>query len=67
MTLDFSFFTTHVISTFLVKGLIFSLKITLIAMCGGIIIGTLIAVMRLSKYKFLNIILLYTRKKIILR
>jgi len=55
MTLDFSFFTFHVISTFLVKGLIFSLKITLIAMVGGIIIGTLIAMMRLSRFKFLNV------------
>ena len=55
MTLDFSFFTPHVISTFLVKGLLFSLKITLIAMVGGIIIGTLIAMMRLSRFKFLNV------------
>ena len=55
MTLDFSFFTFHIISTFLVKGLIFSLKITLIAMVGGIIIGTLIAMMRLSRFKFLNV------------
>ena len=55
MTLDFSFLTPHVISTFLVKGLIFSLKITLIAMVGGIIIGTLIAMMRLSRFKFLNV------------
>ena len=55
MTLDFSFLTPHVISTFLVKGLIFSLKITLIAMAGGIIIGTLIAMMRLSRFKILNV------------
>ena len=55
MTLDFSFLTPHVISTFLFKGLIFSLKITLIAMVGGIIIGTLIAMMRLSRFKFLNV------------
>ena len=55
MTLDFSFLTPHVISTFLVKGLIFSLKITLIAMVGGIIIGTLIAMMRLSRFKILNV------------
>jgi glutamate/aspartate transport system permease protein len=55
MTLDFSFLTPHVISTFLFKGLIFSLKITLIAMVGGIIIGTLIAMMRLSRFKILNV------------
>jgi glutamate/aspartate transport system permease protein len=55
MTLDFSFLTPHVISTFLVKGLIFSLKITLIAMVGGIVIGTLIAMMRLSRFKILNV------------
>jgi glutamate/aspartate transport system permease protein len=55
MNLDFSFFTPHVISVFLVKGLVFSLKLTFIAACGGIIIGTLVAMMRLSRFKILNI------------
>jgi glutamate/aspartate transport system permease protein len=55
MNLDFSFLTSHVISVFLVKGLLFSLRLTLIAACGGIIIGTLVAMMRLSRFKLLNI------------
>jgi glutamate/aspartate transport system permease protein len=37
-----------VISSFIVKGFIFSIQLTLIAMIGGIILGTLLALMRLS-------------------
>jgi glutamate/aspartate transport system permease protein len=47
-TLDFSFLTAQVVSSFIVKGLIFSIQLTLIAMLGGIAIGTLVALMRLS-------------------
>ena len=48
MNLDFSFLTGSVISSFIVKGLIFSIQLTLIAMIGGIVIGTVLALMRLS-------------------
>lgn len=48
MNLDFSFFSADVISGFIVKGLLFSLQLTLVAMVGGIILGTLLALMRLS-------------------
>ncbi|EGJ11793.1 MULTISPECIES: amino acid ABC transporter permease [Rubrivivax] len=48
MNLDFSFFSADVISGFIVKGLLFSLQLTLVAMIGGIILGTLLALMRLS-------------------
>ncbi len=48
MTLDFSFLTWGVLSSFVLKGLIFTLQLTLIAMTGGILIGTLLALMRLS-------------------
>lgn len=48
MNLDFSFFTSDVISSFVLKGLIFSIQLTLIAMVGGIVLGTLLALMRLS-------------------
>ena len=48
MNLDFSFFTWPVISSFVLKGFFFSVQLTLIAMIGGIAIGTLIALMRLS-------------------
>jgi len=48
MNLDFSFFTADVVSGFVVKGLLFSLQLTLVAMIGGIVLGTLLALMRLS-------------------
>ena len=49
--LDFSFVSASFISNFIVKGLIFSVELTLIAMAGGIVIGTLLALMRLSGRK----------------
>ena len=48
LALDFSFFTPAVISGYIVKGFIFSLQLTLVAMVGGIVLGTLLALMRLS-------------------
>jgi len=53
MNLDFSFLSWTVVSNFVLKGLIFSVQLTLIAMVGGIIIGTLLALMRLSNKPFL--------------
>jgi glutamate/aspartate transport system permease protein len=46
--LDFSFFNWGVISGFVVKGFFFSIQLTLIAMIGGIALGTVLALMRLS-------------------
>jgi glutamate/aspartate transport system permease protein len=48
MNLDFGFLTWQVISSFVLKGLIFSVQLTLIAMVGGILLGTMLALMRLS-------------------
>jgi glutamate/aspartate transport system permease protein len=48
VNLDFSFFTGDVISSFVLNGLVFSIQLTLIAMVGGIVLGTLLALMRLS-------------------
>jgi len=48
LALDFSFLTPAVISGYVVKGFIFSLQLTLIAMLGGVVLGTLLALMRLS-------------------
>ena len=48
MNLDFSFLTWGVVSSFVLKGLIFSVQLTLIAMVGGIVLGTVLALMRLS-------------------
>ena len=46
--LDYGFLNWGVISSFILKGLAFSVQLTLIAMLGGIAIGTLLALMRLS-------------------
>ncbi len=54
MNVNFSFLSWDVVSSFIVKGLIFSIQLTLIAMVGGIIIGTLLALMRLSGKKWLE-------------
>ncbi|MFM7972362.1 MAG: amino acid ABC transporter permease [Betaproteobacteria bacterium] len=47
MTLDFSFLTWQLLSSYVLKGLIFSIQLTLVAMIGGIALGTVIALMRL--------------------
>ena len=55
MNLDFSFLDASVVSGFILKGLAFSIQLTLIAMVGGIALGTMLALMRLSGKKFLEI------------
>ncbi len=51
-TLDFTFLNWNIVSNFILKGLIFSVQLTIIAMIGGIAIGTLLALMRLSGKKW---------------
>jgi glutamate/aspartate transport system permease protein len=53
MNLDFSFLNWGVVSAFVLKGLFFSIQLTLIAMAGGIILGTALALMRLSGKQWL--------------
>jgi len=53
MNLDFSFLSWGVVSSFILKGMIFSFQLTLIATLGGIVLGTLLALMRLSGKKWL--------------
>ena len=53
MNLDFAFLNWGVVSSFILKGLIFSVQLTLIAMLGGIALGTMLALMRLSGKKWL--------------
>ena len=53
MNLDFSFLDWGVVSGFILKGLFFSVQLTLVAMIGGIVLGTLLALMRLSGKKWL--------------
>ncbi|MCA6217040.1 amino acid ABC transporter permease [Ideonella sp. B7] len=48
LNLDFSFVSWQVLSDFVAKGFFFSIQLTLVAMLGGIAIGTLLALMRLS-------------------
>lgn len=55
MNLDFSFLDWSVFSSFVLKGLIFSVQLTLVAMLGGIALGTVLALMRLSGKKWLVI------------
>jgi glutamate/aspartate transport system permease protein len=51
--LDFGFLNWNLVTNFIWKGLVFSVQLTLIAMIGGIVIGTLLALMRLSGRKWL--------------
>lgn len=48
LDLDFSFYNWAMISDFVLKGFYFSLVLTLIATLGGIVLGTVLALMRLS-------------------
>ena len=53
MNLEFSFLTWDVVTNLVLKGLVFSVQLTLIAMTGGIALGTALALMRLSGRKWL--------------
>jgi glutamate/aspartate transport system permease protein len=46
--LDLSFFNWDLVTKFLWNGFVFSIQLTLVAMVGGILFGTLLALMRLS-------------------
>ncbi|MCV2349966.1 amino acid ABC transporter permease [Paucibacter sp. Y2R2-4] len=48
MNLDFAFLNWGIVSSYVLKGLYFSVQLTLIAMVGGIALGTVLALMRLS-------------------
>jgi len=54
LNLDWDFFTPELVTGFLLKGLIFSLELTVIAMLGGIFFGTILALMRLSGRAWLD-------------
>jgi glutamate/aspartate transport system permease protein len=53
--LDLSFFDWSVIGPFVTKGLIFSLWLTVVATIGGIMLGTVLALMRLSGKQWLEL------------
>ena len=54
LNLDFSIFTWSLVQNFIVKGFVFSLTLTAIATLGGVFFGTLLALMRLSGQKWLD-------------
>ena len=54
LSLDFSFVTTEVVKSNILPGLIYSLELTLVAMMVGVVLGTLIALMRLTSIKGLQ-------------
>ncbi|MBV2164399.1 Glutamate/aspartate import permease protein GltK [uncultured Comamonas sp.] len=53
-SLDWSFYSWDLIANFVLKGLGFSLMLTVIATVGGVFFGTLLAMMRLSGKKWLD-------------
>ncbi len=53
MNLDFSFFNWEVIRSYVLHGFYFSVLLTVVATVGGVVIGTLLALMRLSGKPFL--------------
>lgn len=53
LALDFSFYNWDLFQNFILKGLMFSITLTVIATLGGIFFGTLLALMRLSGKQWL--------------
>ncbi|CAM3708114.1 amino acid ABC transporter permease [Roseateles saccharophilus] len=54
LNLDYSFLNWDVVQSFVAKGFWFSIQLTLVAMIGGIVLGTLLAMMRLSSHRWLS-------------
>lgn len=55
LQLDLSFYSWDLVRNFVLKGLTFSLLLTAVATIGGILFGTLLALMRLSGRKWLDL------------
>jgi len=55
MNIDLSFYSWELIRSYVLSGFIFSVQLTVIATVGGIFFGTLLALMRLSGNKWLEI------------
>ncbi|WP_333845403.1 amino acid ABC transporter permease [Limnohabitans sp.] len=53
--LDFSFVDWDIFSKFVLKGMLFSIELTLVATIGGLVFGTILALMRLSGHKLLEL------------
>ena len=48
LSLDLSFYNWELFTNYILKGLVFSIQLTVIATIGGIVVGTFLALMRLS-------------------
>ena len=48
LNLDLSFYNWELFTNYIIKGLLFSVQLTVIATVGGIVVGTFLALMRLS-------------------
>ncbi|MBU3670865.1 MAG: ABC transporter permease subunit, partial [Polynucleobacter sp.] len=48
LSLDLSFYNWELFTNYIMKGMLFSIQLTVIATVGGIILGTFLALMRLS-------------------
>ena len=48
LSLDLSFYNWDLFTNYILKGLLFSVQLTIIATVGGIVVGTFLALMRLS-------------------
>jgi glutamate/aspartate transport system permease protein len=55
MNLDLSFYNWDLIRNFVLKGFYFSILLTIVATVGGVLFGTVLALMRLSGRKFLDV------------
>jgi glutamate/aspartate transport system permease protein len=55
MQFDFSFLSWEVIRAYVASGFLFSIQLTVIAMVGGIALGTVLALMRLSGKRWLEL------------
>lgn len=55
LQLDLSFYSWDLIRNFVLKGLYFSLMLTIVATIGGVLFGTLLALMRLSGRQWLDL------------
>ncbi len=54
--LDFSFFTWEVFRSYILSGMVFSFELTAVATIGGILFGTVLALLRLSGIKPLELV-----------
>jgi glutamate/aspartate transport system permease protein len=52
--LDLSFFDLEMLRKFVLSGLVFSVQLTLVATLGGVVLGTVLALMRLSGQRWLT-------------